>query len=156
MGDLKDDGAKSYRGGISVFACQSDTTHPTVLMLAKANGTITEERYKELTNVPKGTKPLLDNLELGAILEEYFGFSGGFFETHECMQQISRMGVKVMGEYRYTGTEREDKAWLKTRMASPEVKELSKYGGIVTMDYQDGVGELNIDDVLTRNPKEDY
>ena len=56
MSDLKNTDGDKYRGALSVYACQSDTTHPVVLDLAVKTGKITKERYQELTNVPKALK----------------------------------------------------------------------------------------------------
>lgn len=156
MSDLKNIDGEKYRGGISVYACQSDTTHPTVLMLAKNTKRLTEERFEELTNVPKGTKPLLDSEELRVILETYFGFNKGAYEEHECHAiQKTRMGKTVAGEMRYTGEERTDKDWCSTGLASIEAVEKNKYGSVVTMEVRQGVGELSLDDVV-RGSRDDY
>ena len=155
MSKLKNIDGEKYRGCISVYACQSDTTHPTVLMLAKGAGLINEDRYTELTNVPKGTKPVLDSEELCGILSTYFGFNGGKYEEHEINIQKNRMGKKVGGEIRYTGEERTDKAWCESMLSSREAREKSKYGSVVTMDVRDGVGELSVDDMV-KGSGEDY
>lgn len=148
------DGSK-YRKGISVYACQSDTTNPKVLYLAKMVGILTEERYSEILNVPKGTKPMLDSEELRVILETYFGFYKGIFEEHEIAIQKNRFGKTVAGDIRYTGEERTDKAWAESNVASREARESSRYGGVVTMTEGDGTSELSIDDV-PRGRNEDY
>lgn len=155
MSELKNIDGEKYRGGISVYACQSDTTHPTVLMLAKNAKLISEARYGELTNLPKGTKPLLDIEELGVILETYFGFNKGQYEEHEIEVQKSRMGKAVAGEIRYTGEERTDKTWCNSLLCSKEAREKSKYGSVVTMEVRQGVGELNIDDIV-KGSNQDY
>ena len=155
MSDLKNTDGDKYRGAISVYACQSDTTHPVVLDLAVKTGKITKERYQELTNVPKGTKPLLDNSELCDILEDYFGFKNGQFEQHECQLQKNRRGVTVAGEYRYTGEERTDDDWCSTGLASREAVEKGKYGSVVTMEVRSGVSELCLDD-MPRGGSDDY
>lgn len=158
MSDLKNVDGDNYpnRRAISVFACQSDTTHPTVLGLAEKAGFISKERLEELTNVQKGTKPLLDNQELSVILENYFGFSKGNFETHEIMAiQTTRFGKKVVGEYRYTGEERNDDEWCNSQLCSREAREKNRHGSIVTMDEGDGVMELHIDD-MSRRDIDDY
>lgn len=148
MSKLKNSDGSKYRGGISVYACQSDTTNPRILMLASSVGIITRERFEELTNVPKGTKSLLDNEELSAILETYFGFRDGVYETHEIEIQKTRFGKTVAGDLRYTGEERTDKEWCNSALSSVEAREKNKYGSVVTMDVVDGVGELNIDDLV--------
>ena len=156
MSDLKNIDGEKYRGGIAVYACQSDTTHPKVLMLAKNTGLVTPERYEELTNVPKGTKPLLDSSELCVILETYFGFNKGDYEEHEIPStQKTRMGRIVAGELRYTGEERTDKAWCATGLASREAVEKNKYGSVVTMEVVHGVSELSIDDMV-KGSMDDY
>lgn len=158
MSDLKNIDSDNYskRRAISVYACQSDVTHPTVLMLAKNAGKITKERYEELTNLPKGSKPVLDIKELSDILETYFGFYKGICEEHELPYiQTTRMGLKVAGEVRYTGEERTDKSWCDCGLASVEAREKNKYGSIVTMDVRDGVAELSIEDTV-RGFTEDY
>ena len=155
MSELKNTDGEKYRGAVSVYACQSDTTHPVVLGLALKVGLITPERFEELSNVPKGTKPLLDNSELCDILETYFGFTRGQFEQHEVDLQKTRSGRVVAGEYRYTGEERTDKDWCSTGLASREAVEKGKYGSVVTMEVSSGVSELCLDDV-TRGSSEDY
>ena len=155
MGELKNIDGEKYRRGISVYACQSDTTHPTVLMLAKNAGLITEQRYVELTSLPKGTKPVLDNDELCVILETYFGFNKGHYEEHEIEVQKNRMGKAVAGEIRYIGEERTDKTWCDSLLCSREAREKSKYGSVVTMEVRQGVGELNIDDIV-KGSNQDY
>jgi hypothetical protein len=147
MSQLKNTDGNKYRGRLSVYACQSDTTHPVVLDLAKKSGMITEERVKEILDVQKGTKSILDNSELSVILESFFGFEGGMFESHEIEGvQKTRTGKSLAGEVRYTGEERTDKAWCSTALASPEAKEKSVYGSIVTMEEHQGYGELSIID----------
>ena len=142
---------KQYRRGISVYACQSDTTHPKVLELAYGAGAITEERYEVLSKPDKGVRPILEQEELEVILETYFGFKRGVYEVSECHGiQKSRFGKQLAGELRYMGEERTDKDWVETGLASREAKEKSKYGGFVRMDEHDGYSELSIDDVLGR------
>ena len=140
---------KQYRRGISVYACQSDTTHPKVLELAKGAGAITQERYEALSKPEKGVRPVLEPEELEVILETYFGFKRGVYEVSECHGiQKSRFGKQLAGELRYMGEERTDKDWVETGLASREAKEKSRYGGFVRMDEHDGYTELSIDDVL--------
>lgn len=142
---------KQYRRGIAVYACQSDTTHPKVLELAKGAGAITQERYEVLSNPDKGVRPILEPEELEVILETYFGFNKGIYQEYECHGiQKGRFGQRLAGELRYTGEERTDKDWVETGLASREAKEKSKYGGFVRMDEHDGYSELSIDDVLGR------
>lgn len=156
MSELKNIDGEKYRGGIAVYACQSDTTHPKVLMLAKSTNLLSPERYEELLNVPKGTKPLLDNSELCVILETYFGFHRGEYEEHEIPSiQKTRMGKLVAGEIRYTGEERTDKAWCATGLASKEAVEKNKYGSVVKMEVVHGVAELSIEDI-SKGSREDY
>jgi len=140
---------ENYKHGISVYACQSDTTHPRVLELAYQSGMITEERYTTLTTKVVGEKPLLDSLELRAILENYFGFHSGSYEEEECHAiQKTRMGGKqVAGEYRYMGEERTDNAWIATGLASEGACDECKYGSVVTMEERSGHEELCIDDI---------
>ena len=121
-----------YQGGISVYACQSDTTHPKVLQLALGAGLITKERYEVLTNSEKGVKPILDKQELTDILEHYFGFYKGMCDEDECHAiQTTRFGNKVAGEYRYMGEERMDKDWCSSGLASQAVMEKVKYGSLL-------------------------
>lgn len=142
----------NYKHGISVYACQSDTTHPRVLELAYQAGLLTEERYTTLTTKVTGEKPLLDSLELRAILENYFGFHGGSYEEEECHAiQKTRMGKTVAGEYRYMGEERTDKAWIATGLASEGACDECKYGSVVTMEERSGYKELCIDDITKGN-----
>lgn len=148
MSDLKNIDGQKYRGGLSVYACQSDTTNETLLRMAKSSGIITQERYDELLNVQKSTKAVLDTEELGVILETYFGFNGGEYETHEIVgAQKTRFGKVLAGELRYTGEERTDKAWCNTGLASREACEKNRYGSVVTMEERGGVGELSLDDI---------
>lgn len=134
---------------ISVFASQSDTTHPKVLELAKESGYIQEERYESLISPPTGVKPELEPDELAQVLENYFGFYKGIVEIHECHGiQKTRFGDKRAGELRYCGEERTDKDWLESGMASQEVKDFSKYGGEVLMTDNKGYGNLVINDFL--------
>lgn len=142
---------KQYRRGISVYACQSDTTHPKVLELAKGAGYITQERYELLSKPEKGVRPELEPDELEVILKNYFGFNKGIYEVSECHGvQKSRFGKQLAGELRYMGEERTDKEWIETGLASREAKEKSRYGGFVRMDDYDSHSELSIDDVLGR------
>lgn len=134
---------------VPVYACQSDTTHPKVLELAKGSGLITEARYKALIDNEVGVKPELLPDELALVLETYFGFKDGICEIHEIHDtQKTRMGKQLAGEYRYTGEERMDKDWLESGLASTEVKEFSKYGGVVTMEDNQGYGSMVIEDYL--------
>ena len=134
---------------VPVYACQSDTTHPKVLELAKGLGMITEARYEALVSPEKGVRPELTPDELVKVLETYFGFDGGICETHECHGiQKSRFGKQLAGELRYTGEERVDKDWLESGLASQEVQEFSKYGGVVTMEENNGYGNMVIEDFL--------
>lgn len=134
---------------VPVYACQSDTTHPKVLELAKGSGLITEARYKALIDNEVGVKPELLPDELALVLETYFGFKGGIYEIHECHGiQKTRMGKQLAGELRYTGEERTDKEWLESGLASREALEFSKYGGEVTMEESNGYGNMVINDFL--------
>lgn len=157
MSELKNSDGVKYRGGISVYACQSDTTNPKVLMLAKNTNIISEERFNELVSLPKGTKALLDSEELRVILETYFGFWKGMYEEHEIEVQKNRFGKVVAGDIRYVGEERTDKAWCNTMLCSVEAREKSKYGSVVTMEEVGGVAELNVEDMVrSRSGSDDY
>lgn len=155
MSDLKNTDGVKYRSAISVYACQSDTTNPKVLSLAQMAGIISQDRFNEILNVPKGTKPKLDSEELRVILETYFGFYKGIFEEHEIEIQKNRFGKAVAGDIRYTGEERTDKSWCATGLASREAIEKNKYGSVVTMEVKNGVSELCLDDI-SRGSSDDY
>lgn len=134
---------------ISVYASQSDTTHPKVLELANTAGILSNERLAALLLTEQGVKAELEPIELGEVLEKFFGFKDGICEIHECHGvQKTRFGKQLAGELRYTGEERTDKDWLESGMASPEVKEFSKYGGEVLMEENKGHGEMVINDYL--------
>lgn len=134
---------------ISVYASQSDTTHPKVLELANTAGILSNERLEALLLTEQGVKAELEPIELGEVLEKFFGFKDGICEIHECHGvQKTRFGKQLAGELRYTGEERTDKDWLESGMASSEVKEFSKYGGEVSMEENKGYGEMVINDYL--------
>ncbi len=148
MSKYKNTDGGNYRNTISVFACQSDTTHPKVLEMALGAGLISKYRYEVLTEDIKGHKHVLDNDELSAILEHYFGFYKGLYEEEEVLMQTTRFGKKVAGELRYMGEERMDLDWCSSGLATREAKEKVKFGSIVTMDNSGGTGELCLDDLF--------
>ena len=134
---------------VPVYACQSDTIHPKILELAKGAGLVSDERYKSLCNPSIGVRAELLPEELEGILLNYFGFDMGICEVHECHGiQKSRFGKQLAGELRYTGEERTDKEWLDSGLASREVLEFSKYGGEVSMEENNGYGNMVINDFL--------
>lgn len=143
-GEKNVDSEKKYKRGLSVYACVSDTTHPKVLQLANNAGLFKEGRYDELLSTET---PELNNDEVSIILESFFGFNKGDYEEHliEGIQQ-TRFKQVAVNEVRYCGEERTDKQWCSTGLASNEAKEYCKFGSIVNMEEQKGVGEMVIRD----------
>ena len=125
---------KNFKRGIAVYACQSDVKHPTLLRVAHGAGVLSREP------TPK---------ELGDILENYFGFCNGDYEQHliEGVQR-TRFGMKVFGEYRYCGSERTDKDWCDTGLASVEAVETMKYGEALVIDCGKSQDESEINKVV--------
>ena len=122
---------KNFKRGIAVYACQSDVKHPTLLRVAHGAGVLGKDRYDLLSTTEEEPTPK----ELGDILENYFGFCNGDYEQHliEGVQR-TRFGMKVFGEYRYCGSERTDKDWCDTGLASVEAVETMKYGEALVID----------------------
>ena len=149
MCELKNSDGRKYRGGLSVYACHSDVTHPMVLQLATQSGVITESRYEELMSVEEGVEKVLTPEELSLVLENFFGFHQGTYEEfHIEGWQKTRFKKKVIGEVRYTGAERTDLDWIETGLASSEAVEKAKFGSVVRMEDRVGCGELVVEDAL--------
>ena len=136
---------KNFKRGIAVYACQSDVKHPTLLRVAQGAGVLSKDRY----NILSTTEEELTPKELGDILENYFGFCNGDYEQHliEGVQR-TRFGMKVFGEYRYCGSERTDKDWCDTGLASVEAVETMKYGEALVIDCGDSQDESEINKVV--------
>lgn len=136
---------KNFKRGIAVYACQSDVKHPTLLRVAQGAGVLSKDRYDLLSATEEEPTPK----ELGDILENYFGFCNGDYEQHliEGVQR-TRFGMKVFGEYRYCGSERTDKDWCDTGLASVEAVETMKYGEALVIDCGDSQDESEINKVV--------
>ena len=136
---------KNFKRGIAVYACQSDVKHPTLLRVAHGAGVLSKDRYDILSTTEEELTPK----ELGDILENYFGFCNGDYEQHliEGVQR-TRFGMKVFGEYRYCGSERTDKDWCDTGLASVEAVETMKYGEALVIDCGKGQDESEINKVV--------
>lgn len=105
---------------ILVFCTDSDINDPTVKKLATQMGTLTSvnDEYNEQS--------------LSYVLENLFGFHKGNYEK-ELIEggQRTRFGKTVEGEHRYIGSERLDKEWCTSSMASQEAKEVFKFGEVL-------------------------
>ena len=136
---------KNFKRVIAVYACQSDVKHPTLLRVAHGAGVLSKDRYDILSTTEEEPTPK----ELGDILENYFGFCNGDYEQHliEGVQR-TRFGMKVFGEYRYCGSERTDKDWCDTGLASVEAVETMKYGEAIVIDCGDSQDESEINKVV--------
>lgn len=113
---------KSYNSKqrILVFCTDSDINDPTVKKLATQMGVLDKpsQEYNEQS--------------LSYVLENLFGFHKGNYDK-ELIEggQRTRFGKLVEGEHRYIGSERLDKEWCTSSMASQEAKEVFKFGEIL-------------------------
>ena len=105
---------------ILVFCTDSDINDLTVKKLATQMGVLDKpsKEYNEQS--------------LSYVLENLFGFHKGNYEK-ELIEggQRTRFGKTVEGEHRYIGSERLDKEWCTSSMASQEAKEVFKFGEIL-------------------------
>ena len=105
---------------ILVFCTDSDINDQTVKKLATQMGTLTSvnDEYNEQS--------------LSYVLENLFGFHKGNYEK-ELIEggQRTRFGKTVEDEHRYIGSERLDREWCTSSMASQEAKEVFKFGEVL-------------------------
>ena len=105
---------------ILVFCTDSDINDLTVKKLATQMGVLDKpsQEYNEQS--------------LSYVLENLFGFHKGNYEK-ELIEggQRTRFGKTVEGEHRYIGSERLDREWCTSSMASQEARELFKFGEVL-------------------------
>lgn len=124
---------------VGVFATESDLKNSDVAFLAVQCGLIKPENYmivdKEVGegDDKKTVKEIVvtnyTEESIQAILKNLFGFRDGWYEVEVVEKQKTLLtGQIVLNEKRYTGLEREDKAWVSSRMCSDQMKTAVLFG----------------------------
>lgn len=111
---------------IGVFCTDADLKHPKLIHILLKSGLINDSDVKA-----DGTVEYTEE-QLQKVLYHIFGFNKGWYEKEMIHAQTTFLtGDRVIDNYRYVGTERQDKEWIENVLCSQETREIVKWGTVI-------------------------